>query len=79
MRRYSSESSSSVEKDPIINQVRNKNNEIREKKEVNKEDLPNPIGVLTIKSYRHFVDLFYQKKRRNVAYLLIQQCQTCFF
>ena len=56
----SSESSSSVEKDPIINQVRNKNNEIKEKREVSKEDLPNPIGVLTIKSYRHFVDLFYQ-------------------
>ena len=58
----SSESSSSVEKDPIINQVRNKNNEIKEKREVSKEDLPNPVGVLTIKSYRHFVDLFYQKK-----------------
>ena len=44
----SSESSSSVEKDPIINQVRNKNNEIKEKREVSKEDLPNPVGVLTI-------------------------------
>ena len=57
-----SESFPSIQKDPIINQLSNKNNEAQEMRELIKKDLPKPIGVLTINSYRHFVDLFYKKK-----------------
>jgi len=58
----SSETFPPTQKDPIVNIASNKNNEVNKKAEVTKEDLPKPMGVLTIKSYRHFVDLFYQKK-----------------
>jgi len=57
-----SESFPPIQKDPIINKTSNIENEVKEKKETNKEDLPKPMGALKINSYRHFVDLFYQKK-----------------
>jgi len=57
-----SESFPSIQKDPIINKASNKDNEGKENKKANKEELPQPIGALKIKSWRHFVDLFYQKK-----------------
>ncbi|MDC0057293.1 DNA polymerase III subunit gamma/tau [Alphaproteobacteria bacterium] len=60
--RTSSESFPPIQKDPIVNKVSDKNNEVKEKREASKKDFPKPAGVLTIKSYRNFVDLFYQKR-----------------
>ena len=58
----SSESSPSIQRDPIINKIYNQDNDPKEKREASMGNILEPIGVLTINSYRHFVDLFYQKK-----------------
>jgi len=58
----SPESFPPIQKDPIINKASNKKNEAQDKSGANKEDAPKPKGALKIISYRHFVDLFYQKK-----------------
>ena len=58
----SEDSVTSIEpKNPILNSLskQNINLDLSEKKF---PDLPKPKGVLSIKSYRHFVDIFYQKR-----------------
>jgi DNA polymerase-3 subunit gamma/tau len=47
---------------PILNQVSSKNYISNDMEDEIKDKPPSLAGSLTIKSYRHFVDLFYQKR-----------------
>ena len=70
--------SNNKENNTIVNQVSFTKNTVNYPKDEIK-DLPNPSGNLKVKSFRHFVDLFYLKREGMLHTYLYNNCKLVSF